>query len=94
MSPTRIEACGKAAIAAGERLPATRRSIAGGERTNLDALDAERQRVEAQRDLARARYDYLLGWLSLRWQAGPLDDADIARVGACFRPSRAPAPIP
>lgn len=94
MSPMRIDAYGKAAIAAGDRLQATRRSIAGGERTNLDALDAERQRLEAQRDLARARYDYLLGWLSLRWQAGTLDDADIARVGACFRPSRAPSPMP
>jgi protease secretion system outer membrane protein len=88
MSPSRIDAYARAASAAAERVQATRRSIAGGERTNLDALDAERQRLEAQRDLARARYDYLLGWLSLRWQAGTLDDADISRVGACFQTTR------
>src|SRR3546814_3775183 len=77
---------------AAELVQATRRSIVGGERTNLDALDAERQRLETLRDLARARYDYLLGWLSLRWQAGTLDDADIARVGACFQTVRSQSP--
>lgn len=92
MSPRRIDAYARAASAAAERVQATRRSIVGGERTNLDALDAERQRLEALRDLARARYDYLLGWLSLRWQAGTLDDADIARVGACFQAARSQPP--
>ncbi|RIA46204.1 protease secretion system outer membrane protein [Hephaestia caeni] len=88
MSPSRIDAYARAASASAERVRATQRSIVGGERTNLDALDAERQRLEAQRDLARARYDYLLGWLSLRWQAGTLDDADITRVGTCFQATR------
>jgi len=91
MSPRRIDAYARAASAAAERVRATQRSIVGGERTNLDALDAERQRLEALRDLARARYDYLLAWLSLRWQAGTLDDADIDRVGACFA---GPSPSP
>lgn len=95
MSPRRIDAYARAASAAAERVRATQRSIVGGERTNLDALDAERQRLEALRDLARARYDYLLAWLSLRWQAGTLDDADIDRVGACFaRLSPSPASTP
>lgn len=95
MSPRRIDAYARAASAAAERVQATRRSIVGGERTSLDALDAERQRLEALRDLARARYDYLLGWLSLRWQAGTLGDADITRVGACFQAARhRPQPLP
>lgn len=88
MSPRRVDAYARAASAAAERLHATRRSIVGGERTNLDALDADRQRLEALRDLSRARYDYLLAWLSLRWQAGTLDDADIERVGGCFQGTR------
>ncbi|RKF17558.1 heme transporter [Altericroceibacterium spongiae] len=94
MSPRRIEAYSQAAAAAKERLRATRRSIVGGERTNLDALDAERQRLEALRDLARARYDYLLAWLSLRWQAGTLDDDAIKRVGGCFGASPRPSTFP
>src|SRR3546814_5829398 len=44
MSPRRIDAYARAASAAAERVQDTRRSIVGGERTNLDALDAERQR--------------------------------------------------
>src|SRR3546814_13833167 len=88
MSPRRIDAYARAASAAAERVQATRRSIVGGERTNLDALDAERQRLETLRDLARARYDYLLGGLSLGWKAGTLADADIARVRACCQTVR------
>ena len=84
MGPLRMDAYARAASAAAERVHATGRSVAGGERTNLDVLDAQRQQLEARRDLARARYDYLLGWLSLRWQAGTLEDADIDRVAACF----------
>ncbi|MBD3896435.1 TolC family outer membrane protein [Halomonas sp. ML-15] len=83
-SQRRINAYRDAVAAAEARLDATRRSILGGERTSLDALNAEQQHVEAQRDLARARYDYLLAWLSLRWQAGVLDKGDIDRVAGAF----------
>lgn len=83
-SGQRIDAYQQAADAAGLRVRATRRSVEGGERTNLDVLDAQRQRFEALRDLDRARYDHLLAWMTLRWQAGALDDADVARVGALF----------
>lgn len=83
-SQRRIDAYRATVEAMEARLMATRHSILGGERTNLDALNAEQQGVEASRDLARARYDYLLAWLSLRWQAGVLDDGDIERVAGYF----------
>ncbi|MDC6163542.1 TolC family outer membrane protein [Achromobacter xylosoxidans] len=83
-SRERITAYRQAAEAAAQRVRATRRSVLGGERTNLDVLDAERQRFEALRDLDRARYDNLLAWLTLRWQAGVLSDDDVARIGALF----------
>lgn len=83
-SQRRIAAYRDAVEAATGRVEATRRSVLGGERTNLDALIAERERYEALRDLARARYDFLLAWLSLRWQAGMLDDGDIERVAGFF----------
>ncbi|VFR49552.1 Type I secretion outer membrane protein, TolC precursor [plant metagenome] len=83
-SERRIAAYQRAADAATGRLRATRRSVLGGERTNLDVLDAERQRVEALRDLARARYDNLLAWLTLRWQAGVLEESDVSAVGMLF----------
>ncbi|WKD27907.1 TolC family outer membrane protein [Halomonas sp. KG2] len=83
-SQQRIEAYQQTVVAATERLEATRRSILGGERTNLDVLNAERERFEALRDLSRARYDYLLAWLTLRWQAGVLNDEDISQVAGYF----------
>jgi len=83
-SRERISAYRQAAEAAAQRVQATRQSVLGGERTNLDVLDAERQRFEALRDLDRARYDNLLAWLTLRWQAGVLSDDDVARIGALF----------
>ncbi|WP_242697335.1 TolC family outer membrane protein [Bordetella petrii] len=83
-SRRRIAAYRQAAEAAAERVHATRRSVEGGERTSLDVLDAQRQQYESLRDLARARYDYLLAWLTLRWQAGVLSQDDVVRVGTLF----------
>lgn len=83
-SQRREEAYRQSVEAATQRVEATQRSLEGGERTHLDVLDAESQRFEALRDLARARYDYLVAWLSLRWQAGQLDDSDIAQVANYF----------
>ncbi|WP_420426385.1 TolC family outer membrane protein [Algiphilus sp.] len=48
-----------------------------GSRTAADYLAAVRERFRAQRDLARARYDYLLGLLRLRKAAGVLRMADL-----------------
>ncbi|MDQ7728854.1 TolC family outer membrane protein [Halomonas sp. SpR8] len=83
-SQQRIEAYQQTVAAATARLEATRKSILGGERTNLDVLNAERERFEALRDLSRARYDYLLAWLTLRWQAGVLNDENISQVAGYF----------
>lgn len=83
-SRLRIDAYARAAQAATERVKATRRSVLAGERTNLDVLDAERQQFETERDLARARYDYLLAWMALRWQAGVLQDEDVRRMSTLF----------
>ncbi|MCD9030773.1 TolC family outer membrane protein [Luteimonas sp. Y-2-2-4F] len=95
--PAKIEAYQQALAAAEQRVAATRKSVLGGERTHLDVLDAEQARYQTQRDAARARYDFLLAWLSLRWQAGALGRADVQRIAACFGVPAAgaahPAPI-
>ncbi|MHA7834594.1 MAG: TolC family protein, partial [Algiphilus sp.] len=51
-----------------------------GSRTAADYLAAVRERFRAQRDLARARYDYLLGLLRLRKAAGVLRMADLEEM--------------
>ncbi len=53
-----------------------------GLRTNLDVLEAQRQRYAAQRDLAKARYETLLQSLKLKAAAGALDIADLLRLNA------------
>jgi len=49
-----------------------------GVRVNLDVLNAQTQLFTTQRDLARARYDVLLGNLRLRQAAGMLKPADVS----------------
>ncbi|MGJ8515132.1 TolC family outer membrane protein [Carnimonas bestiolae] len=83
-SQRRGDAYAEAVDAAQQRLHATRMSIRGGERTNLDALDAEQQYYESLSELRRSRYDQLLAWLSLRWEAGSLEEQDILRVAQFF----------
>ena len=65
-------------------IEATRKSIKGGTRNNLDVLNAERQHFEAKRDLALARYNYLQSYLSLRKAAGTLSLSDLQVVAAYF----------
>jgi outer membrane protein len=41
---------------------------------------------QTKRDLAKARYDVLLGQLRLRQAAGVLTDADLASINALLNP--------
>jgi protease secretion system outer membrane protein len=73
------------AVASGKLLmTATAQSIKGGVRINLDLLNAQQQLSTSQRDLAQARYSYLLGLLRLRAAAGTLDASDVRMVSGYF----------
>ncbi len=65
---------------------ATKKSIRGGIRINLNLLDAQQQLHTARRDLARARYDYLLAYLRLQLAAGTLVLDDLRNVASYFKP--------
>ena len=67
-------------------LEATQLGYRVGVRVNLDVLNAQTQLFNAQRDLAKARYDVLLGGLRLRQAAGQLAPADIASVNRLLAP--------
>ncbi len=83
---------GKAKIAAQEKslasarllVEATTQSIKGGVRINLDLLTAVQQLYTAQRDLAQARYTYLLSTLRLRSAGGVLSERDVQEVAGYF----------
>jgi outer membrane protein len=56
-----------------------------GLQTILAVLDAERDLYAAKRDLAKARYDYLLNTLKLKQAAGTLAETDLASVAQFSR---------
>lgn len=63
-------------------LQATQLGYKVGVRVNLDVLNAQSQLYQTQRDLARARYDVLVGHLRLRLAAGQLAVGDIDAVNS------------
>lgn len=80
----KLRAYQKALTSAEALVVSTKQSILGGERVNLDALNAEQQLYTTRRDLAQARYDYLMAWTKLHYYAGTLHEADLARVDEAF----------
>jgi protease secretion system outer membrane protein len=81
----KIEALEKAVVSGKLLMTATEQSIKGGVRINLDLLNAQQQLYTSQRDLAQARYSYLIGLLRLRAAAGTLDNNSVREVAAYFR---------
>jgi protease secretion system outer membrane protein len=81
----KIEALEKAVESGKLLMKATEQSIKGGVRINLDLLNAQQQLYTSQRDLAQARYGYLIGLLRLRAAAGTLDAGGVREVAAYFR---------
>lgn len=80
----RLEALVKSADSARLLIAATEKSIRGGLRTNLDFLNAQRQLFEVKRDLALARYNYLISYLRLRKAAGTLAIGDLQTIAGYF----------
>ena len=54
-------------------------------RINLDLLTAQQTLFTSQRDLAQARYSYLVGLMRLRAASGTLAPDAIREIGAFFR---------
>jgi outer membrane protein len=67
-------------------LEATQLGFKVGVRVNLDVLNAQRDLFSTQRDLARARYDALVGTLRLRQASGLVTPADVEAVNRLLAP--------
>jgi outer membrane protein, protease secretion system len=76
----RIRALEQAVRSAETTLVSSRRSFEGGARTLVDVLNAEQQRVSAQRDLANARYEYMASRIRLRALVGQADDQAVREL--------------
>ncbi|MCD2515304.1 TolC family outer membrane protein [Massilia sp. G4R7] len=84
-SVRKVDALVKATESAKLLMTATEQSIKGGVRINLDLLNAQQQLFIGQRDLAQARYAYLIAVLRLRAFTGEVGSEDIRAIAAYFR---------
>jgi protease secretion system outer membrane protein len=82
----RVAALEQAVRSAEQAVLSNQRSFTAGARTTLDVLNAEQQKTFAQRDLAQARYRYLVAQLRLQSLAGQDRQASIAQVSSALAP--------
>ena len=75
-----VKALEAAEVSSQLALQATQLGYRVGIRVNVDVLNAQSQLYQTRRDLARARYDVLLGSLRLRQAAGRLAPSDVLAV--------------
>ncbi len=87
-STLKIEALKQSVESAELLVTATKKSLIGGVRTNLDVLDARKQLFEAKRDLSLARYNYLVAFINLKKAAGTLTVADLEKIAPNFTPQQ------
>ncbi|MBC3832216.1 TolC family outer membrane protein [Undibacterium amnicola] len=86
-SVAKIEALQKSVASSTILVEATKQSIKGGVRINLDLLNAQQQLVTTQRDLAQARYSYLIGFIKLKATAGVANIDDLHTLSGFFAPN-------
>lgn len=77
-----VEARRQALVSAQSALDATEAGFEVGTRTIVDVLISQQQLFQAQRDLAQARYNYLLSSLRLKQAAGVLNAEDLQRINS------------
>lgn len=83
----RVRALEQALTSTQAQLSSTKLGLQVGVRTSLDVLDAEQQVLSARRDLAGARYEYLLSGLALKAADGSLKPDDLAVIDQHLKPT-------
>ncbi|PHM36930.1 ABC transporter permease [Xenorhabdus mauleonii] len=80
----RIRAYETAVEAAALQVTATQKSVALGQRVNVDILNAEQQLYTARRELSQAKYNYMKAWIGLLNESGQLSSEHIKLVSDYF----------
>jgi len=80
-----VRALESAEVSAKTQLESTRVGYEVGVRINLDVLNANTQLFNTQRDLKKARYDFLVNGLKLKAASGILQDRDVQAVNALLQ---------
>lgn len=82
----RVKALQQAVVSAEQALESNKRSFTAGSRTMLDVLNSEQKRTLAYRDLAQARYLYLLSQVRLQGLVGADRQTSVAHINAWLQP--------
>jgi len=90
---SQVQALESAEVSARTQLDSTQLGYQVGVRIQLDVLNATTQLVQTQRDLKRARYDFLLSALQLKASTGTLGEEDLAAVNGLLDPEQ-PIEVP
>jgi outer membrane protein len=90
---SQVQALESAEVSARTQLESTQLGYQVGVRIQLDVLNATTQLVQTQRDLKRARYDFLLSALQLKAATGTLGEDDLVAVNGLLDPAQ-PIEVP
>ena len=82
----RVKALEQAVRSAEQAVLSNQKSFQAGSRTTVDVLNAQQQKTTAQRDLAQARYLYLVSRLRLQALAGDDRQASVVQVNSALVP--------
>lgn len=82
----RVKALEQAVRSAEQAVLSNQKSYQAGSRTAVDVLNAQQQKTTAQRDLAQARYLYLVSRLRLQALVGEDRQASVAQVNSALVP--------
>lgn len=81
----KIQALTLAQDSATQLVKSMRKSVLAGERINVDVLLAEKGLLNTRRDLAQAKYNYLLAYLRLNQLGGVLEVEEFQKVASYFQ---------
>lgn len=82
-----VTALKQALVSSQSQVDSTKLGQEVGVRTEVDVLNAQQLYYSARRDLAQARYNFLMSRLRLKAEAGELDEEDLKEVNdVLFRP--------
>jgi protease secretion system outer membrane protein len=84
----RVSALNRAVESSLELTKAMRKSVLGGQRINLDVLLADKALATAQRDLAQAKYNYMISLFKLKQLAGNLSLEDLEKIALHFEKNK------
>jgi outer membrane protein len=83
-----LKAYEQTVISAKSALEATEAGFDVGTRTIVDVLDSTRRLYDANRNLANARYDYILSVLQLKQAVGTLSEQDIMDINTGLKANK------